>query len=322
MSVAATGTNLTYQWKLNGTSLTTSSTYTGVQSNTLTINNPSTTLNGGYYTCVVSGYCTPSVSSTIDTLWVNGLPGISTQPSNTVVCNGSNTTISIATTGAGITYQWRADTGTGPYNLSNGVLYGGVTSNSLTISGATLNMNGYHYSCVVSGTCSPAVTSNSVLLTVNSLPTITVQPATRNQICAGSNTTMNVTATGTGISYQWKLNGSIITPSTTYTGTTTNTLSINGATAGMNGYVYTCTVSGTCLPSVTSTNDTLGVNLLPAISSQPSNFTTCAGGNASFTVGATGAGLQYVWKENGVTLTNGGVYGGVCCWGWGGWDWR
>jgi hypothetical protein len=50
----------------------------------------------------------------------------------------------------------------------------------------------------------------------------------------------------------------------------------------------------------------------PSITSQPSNSTVCSGSSASFSVSASGtAMLNYQWKENGVNLSNGGVYSNV-----------
>ena len=53
------------------------------------------------------------------------------------------------------------------------------------------------------------------------------------------------------------------------------------------------------------------VNYAPAILSQSGNVNTCAGNNAVLAVNATGTNLVYQWTENGVPLSNGGVYAGV-----------
>ena len=61
---------------------------------------------------------------------------------------------------------------------------------------------------IVSGTCTPAATSNAVTVTVNTAPAITVEPTAPAAVCSGSGTqTMTVTATGTGITYQWRKGG-------------------------------------------------------------------------------------------------------------------
>jgi hypothetical protein len=54
-------------------------------------------------------------------------------------------------------------------------------------------------------------------------------------------------------------------------------------------------------------NVTVTVNQLPAITTQPTpaTQTVCTGSNVTYTVAATGAGLIYQWKRNGVALVNG-----------------
>jgi hypothetical protein len=83
---------------------------------------------------------------------------------------------------------------------------GGATSSSYTIA-ATVAADAGNYDVVVSGTCTPAVTSAVATLTVNALPVITGQPVASQAICEGSSATFTVTATGTGLTYQWKKNG-------------------------------------------------------------------------------------------------------------------
>jgi hypothetical protein len=94
-------------------------------------------------------------------------------------------------------------------------------------------------------------------------PSITTHPSNR-EVNAGSNTSFTVEATGTGLSYQWQEDTgsgfSTISNGDVYSGATTATLNITGATAGMNGYRYRVVVTGTVAPSATSNAATLTVN--------------------------------------------------------------
>lgn len=80
-------------------------------------------------------------------------------------------------------------------------------------------------------------------------------------------------------------------------------------------YTATATIAG----CVGSSNITITVNQLPAITAQPTNLAApiCPGFNVTYTVGATGAGLIYQWQistDNGVTysnLVNNATYSGV-----------
>ena len=114
-------------------------------------------------------------------------------------------------------------------------------------------MSGYQYQVVVTGTVAPAATSTSSMLTVNpptlvTAPAITAQPGNAT-VTAGGNTSFSVSATGTGLSYQWQVSSggafANVTNNAIYSGATTATLSITGATAGMSGYQYQVVVTGT-----------------------------------------------------------------------------
>ena len=241
---------------------------------------------------------------------------VSTPPSNAIICEGNNTSFSVTATGTGLTYQWQESTG-GPFaNVSNGGVYSGATSSTLTLTGVTAGMNANQYRVVITGTCS-AATSAAGTLTVNSLPLVTVNPVDVT-ICEGTGTSFSVTATGTGITYQWQQdvgagfvnlsNGGV------YSNVTTSTMSISNV-AGLGGYRYRAVVSGTCSPASTSTSATLTEQKNVVVSTPPSNAIICEGNNTSFSVTATGTGLTYQWQESTggpfANVSNGGVYSGA-----------
>ena len=70
-------------------------------------------------------------------------------------------------------------------NLTNVAPYSGVNGTTLTINPATTGMNGYLYHCIVSGTCTPSVTSNYATLTVTQAA-ITTTPGTVTNSCTGN----------------------------------------------------------------------------------------------------------------------------------------
>ncbi len=272
-SVTATGTALTYQWRKNGTNIT------GANGTSYTI--PSIVItDAANYDVVVTGTC-GTVTSNAATLTVNAAPAITGQPVSITQCAGTNATFTVTATGAGLTYQWR----------KGGVNIAGANAATYTIN----NINATHagsYDVVITGTCGN-VTSSAATLTVNLPPAITGQPANVTQ-CAGTNATFTVTATGAGLTYQWRKGGVNIAGANAATYTINN---INATHAGS----YDVVITGTC-GNVTSNTATLTVNLPPAITGQPANVTQCAGTNATFTVTATGAGLTYQWRKGGVNI--------------------
>jgi len=274
---------------------------------------------------VVYTYSNGTCSNTAtQSLTVNSLPTITGQPASpAAVCSGTNSsTFTVAATGTGLNYQWqRGISGnyvniTGGTTPNDGCTYSGYTGATLTITNALSGMNGYTYQCVISGTCTPSVTSNgNATLTVSTAPVITGQPVSPAAVCAGTARTFTITATGTGLTYQWQrgIAGTYtnITAATTpndgctYSGFTGVTLTITNPTVGMNGYTYRCVVSSGACSSTSDGNATLSINAAPAITGQPSSPpTVIAGTNSStFTVTATGAGLTYQWQRS-----NGGTY--------------
>ncbi|WP_160143937.1 immunoglobulin domain-containing protein [Chryseolinea soli] len=275
-SVTATGTALTYQWKKNGVNIG------GATSSTYTI--PSiVTADGATYTVMVSGTCTPPVTSTGSVLTVRELPEILADPASQTVCAGSPVTFSVnvgVTTNP--TYQWR----------KNGAIIVGATNPTYTIA-SVVTGDAANYSVTVNGICSTPVTSGNGLLTVDTAPAISAQPVASQALCEGVSVSFSVTATGTALTYQWKKNGVNIGGATSSTYTIPSIVTADGAT-------YTVMVSGTCTPPVTSTGSVLTVRELPEILADPASQTLCAGSPVTFSVnvGATTT-PSYQWLKNG-----------------------
>lgn len=225
---------------------------------------------------------------------------ITTQPTNKIICVGNNTTFATVATGTGLTYKWQVNTLGGNFeytDLVDDATYSGVTTSTLSITGATNLLSTNRYRCLVSD-ANCTTTSSPAILTVQAVPTISGQPNNATA-CVGSNTSFSVTSTG--LSYKWQYD-----PGTGYTdwqfsGATSATLPVNSVTANMNGYKFRCIV-GSCSPSVISNEAILTVNPGPAISTQPTTVSLCNSGNALFSVVATDA-VSYQWQRNAANLT-------------------
>ncbi|WP_299251930.1 immunoglobulin domain-containing protein [uncultured Cytophaga sp.] len=301
--VVATGTNLIYKWQRNNVDLVDGGGVLGATTNTLSISGV-TNANAGNYTCIVSGACSPSVTSSIASLTVNSTASIATNPTDKISCVGQTTTFTLGTTGSGITYQWKK----GGTNLVDGGNVSGVTTSVLSITNTAL-ADAAQYSCSITNSCSGTLNSTSATLTVNTVPTITSQP-TDVTICGSAPVSFSVTATGTGITYQWKKGGTNLSNGGGISGVTTSSLSIalaSGADAG----AYTCVVSGTCSPAVTSSIANLAVGSLATIITQPISKALCSGIATTFNIVVSGTGISYQWKKDGVALTNTGNVSGA-----------
>jgi hypothetical protein len=326
-NVAATGGSLNYQWQesTNGggtwNNLANGGVYSGVGTATLLISSAPISMNNNQYRVIVTGGCAPAATSTPAILTVAAALVISSQPANATLCAGGNTSFAVSITGTVISYQWQESTnGGGTWNnVTNGGIYSGATTNTLTLTGVTAGMNGNQYRCVVTGSC-PPINSNAATLTVNTAPNITTQPASGGPICSTQNKSFSVAATGTALTYQWQesTNGggtfTNITNGGVYSGALTTTLTITGAPVTMNAYQYRVVVSGTCAPAATSSAVTLTVYTPVSITAQPADMTICSTGNGSFSVTAAGTSPTYQWQvstDGGGSynnITNGGVY--------------
>ena len=121
----------------------------------------------GTYTVVASnGTCFWNMTGSA-VVTQNASPAITSQPSPSSAVNstGDGRVFSVGATGTGLTYQWQ-HAGT---NLLNGNGYSGVTTSNLTITLITATHTGV-YDVVVSGTCSPPVTSDQVTLSIVDSP--------------------------------------------------------------------------------------------------------------------------------------------------------
>ncbi|MFL5728869.1 MAG: hypothetical protein ACJ75J_05205, partial [Cytophagaceae bacterium] len=241
-----------------------------------------------------------------------GNVSITGQPSNQTVCIGASPTFTTTATGAGLSYAWQISTNGGGSWATPGAGHSGITSATLTVSGVAIGQDGDQYKCIVSGTCGGPVTSNVVTLTVNPDIAITGQPSDATA-CTGTTFSFTVTATGPGLSYNWEKStdggATWIAPGGTYSGVNSATLS-NTAVLAQDGFMYQCVVSGTCGGPTTSNPATLSVPGSAASTTNPNNQTICSGGTATFSVTGTNA-VSYQWQENGVNISNGGVYSGA-----------
>src|SRR5213076_34603 len=92
--------------------------------------------------------------------------------------------------GTGLSYQW--------YKGVNALV--NQTNSTLTLPGVTSGDAG-NYSVVVSGVCGTSIT-NSATLVVNTNAFVATAPSNATN-CPGTTANFSVSASGTGLSYQW-----------------------------------------------------------------------------------------------------------------------
>ncbi|MGI0107561.1 PKD-like domain-containing protein [Salinimicrobium sp. WS361] len=308
LSVTATGAGLTYQWFSNSTNANTGGT--AINGATSATYIPVTTSSGTlYYYAIVSGTCTPAVTSSVSgAVTVNAVPEITDQPSTTeqTLClEDPAAELTVTATGEDLTYQWYSNS---TNTNSGGTAISGATSSIYTP--ATTSSGTLYYYVIVSGTCTPAVTSNvSGAVTVNEpVEIITdLDDSTPVEACAGFPVEFSIESTGTGLTYEWTKDGNPV-------GTNSPTLTIAQVAASDAG-LYTVLVKGTapCADVQSTKKVELKVNQSIIITSQPeATYPVCLGGSAvEIAVVATGNIYDYVWRKNGIPISDGAKYSGT-----------
>src|SRR6185312_7520052 len=238
------------------------------------------------------------------TITVNPLPTATISGTTAVCQNGTQPNITF--TGAG---------GTAPYTFIykiNGGTNQTVTTtsgNSVTVAAPTATTGTFAYTLVsvqdASTTACVQTQSGTATITVNEPVSITTPPSDAT-VCASFAASFSVTATGSGLTYQWYKGGTIIG------GATSSTYSISHASTTDAGS-YTVTVSGAtgCSSVTSSPAATLIVNQLISIT-QPAPVEVCDNAaSVSFSITANGTNPTYVWRKDGIPFDDGGNISGT-----------
>lgn len=236
---------------------------------------------------------------------------VSTTPVN--AATGVNGTSPIT-----VTFNQPVTVGAGWFTLSstvNGALAATVTGGPTTYTitppvsfsdndTVTINFIASQITESASGTLHPEANTTLSFATAKPVaPSITTPPVAAT-VNAGTTATFTVVAGGTApFSYQWRKDSVNITGNTSATTATLTLPNVQTADAAS----YDVVISNGTLPDATSTPVTLTVTpVAPTITTPPAAATILYGGNATFTVVATGTTpLTYQWRRGGVNLANG-----------------
>jgi hypothetical protein len=276
-----TGTIVGWQYSVNG-----GSTWTTIASTANPLNTGPLTVTTEFEAVVQSGVCSTTISSAA-TVTVDQPPvGGTATPTSPEVASGGSTTISLSgQTGAIVGWQ---------YSTNGGVTWTAIASTANPLSTGPLTVTTEFSAVVQSGVCS-AATSSAATVTVG--PSITTE-TTNQEACVGSEVTWTVVATGTGLTYQWQLDGTNLVDGGNLSGSLTATLtnsavSLTNAATVTNGYA--CIVTDAYSMSVTSTVVSLTVDV------------ASVGGTATATI-------PELYGGSGTTISLSGQTGAIIGW--------
>ena len=245
---------------------------------------------------VTSGVCTPVELTTLVTVNVDAVPnaGLAVTAATDPICEGGNTTIDVALSEVGVSYQLRNDAGDinigtpvvgngGTINLPTGVLLATTTFNVLT----------------TSGVCTPVELTITVIVNVDAAPnTGLAVTAAVDPICEGDNTTIDVALSENGYSYQLRNDAGDINIGTPVVGT--------GGTINLpTGALLTTTtfnvlvISGTCSIELT-TLVTVNVDAAPntGLTVTAAANPICEGDNTTIDVALSETGYSYQLRND------------------------
>ena len=243
--------------------------------------------------------CTNATAQVVVT--IEAPPAVVAAPTNLTVCAGSSAVFSVGATGGGLTYQWQVsqDGGMTFTNLSST-----ATNASYTNLAPTVADNGNQYQVIVSARGVSVTSAPPAVLTVYA--SATASAGGNQTICAGNSTLGLGGAVGgaaTGGAWSSSGTGSFVPDATTLSAV----YSPSAADIAAGTVTLTLNATGQLTPCPASAQVAITINMLPAIATQPTNLTVCAGSPAVFSVGATGTGLTYQWQvsqDGGMTFTN------------------
>lgn len=259
---------------------------------------------GIYYVVVTNNYgsLTSQVANVVES------PGITMQPTNQTVFQGSNAIFSVSAIGNGqLSYSWQSWAGP-PYLIWT---IPGETNTMLVITNAQ-PFQARQYRVIITNIYG-AVTSDFATLTVLTSPVFTQQPRSQTNVL-GNGVTFSATVSGTQpISFQWFCNGLIVTSGGRFSissGATGSSLTITGLQTNDTGSYFL--VASNLVGITNSFVASLIVVVPPSIIQQPADQSTITGSNAIFNVVADGSEpLAYQWRANGLTLSDGGQIRGA-----------
>jgi hypothetical protein len=269
----------------------------GSSTDTLTITG-SLLADAGSYRCKVTNGVSPDAYTDTVILTVDLAPIIDSQPSDSTVIQGNDTSFITAAHGEpSVSYRWQIFSGSWN-DLSDVGRISGSATDTLSITGALL-ADADSYRCHITNGISPDAYTDTVTLTVQLAPIIDSQPSDSEAV-QGSNTHFITAAHGTPtVSYRWQvLSGTWTDLSDTgrISGSATDTLSITGTLLADTGS-YRCHITNGVSPDAYTDTVTLTVDLAPIIDSQPSDSEVVQYSDASFITAAHGTpSVSYRWQ--------------------------
>ncbi len=225
-TLSATGQNI--KWYQNGTLVSTANPYS-----------PGISTPGSYDFTVTQTVNGCESEPTAVTLSIYSGVTITAQPQSTSVCQGDNAIVSVTASGYSMSYQWQRNGS----NISDGSLYSGVNTPTLTILSPSTALSGSVYRCVIATSCGTGSTSGNATLTVTAPPVATFS-------YTGSPYCPNASNPGPAFSDGGTAGTFSSTAGLVFESTSTGQINISASTPGIYTVTNTVNGSGDCGPAI------------------------------------------------------------------------
>jgi gliding motility-associated-like protein len=303
LSVTFTGAT---PWTFSFTDGTT--TFNNIVANFSPYTIPITPLSNTTYTLlsVKDANCTGTLSTSTVTVNVDTQPTLTLAVTAAVspLCTGGSTTIDVANSEVGVTYQLRDAS-----NANIGVAVAG-TGGMINLPTGVLNATTTFNVLATRGVCTPTQLTNTATVTVGGSINsgLTVSPLALS-VCTGSNTLIQVQASENGVTYQLRNNSNNALIGGTVPGTGA-TINLPTGNLAANTTFNILAANGTC--SVQLTNlATVNVDINPntGLSVGAALNPLCIGGVTQITVSLSEVGVSYQLRDHLNNLVGSAVVG-------------
>ena len=242
------------------------------------------------YTLNVDG-CVNTANYNV-TVTVNPKPTLSSTINPPAICSGSTFVYTPTSATAGATFTWSRAAVNG---ISNAAANGSGNPNEILSNTTSGPINVTYVYLISANSCANTI-SNSVVVTVNPLPTLSSDLALAGS-CSGTSFTYTPTSATQGTTFSWSraaVNG-ISNAAANGFGPITETLT-NTTNAAVNvSYIFTLSANGCSNPATFTVNKS--IDPIPSLNSDLNPAPICSGTAFTYTPSSNVTGAQFTWTR-------------------------